>query len=184
MEIHEIFSKLSTQMLIGFMTHEDLSKYFDFLNLKGYKRMEEYHAKEEMKGYKKLHHYYISRYNKLIPETKFEAPEIIPAKWYEHTKQDVDINTKRTSVKEAFKKWVKWESDTLKLYQKMYSELVAHGEIETSLKIGKYIKNVSEELKRAQSMLINLESVDFAMDCILDVQQQLHDEFKEKVKEQ
>lgn len=180
MEVQEIFKTLSVHTIKGVMIHNDMSNMFDFLNLKGYKRLQEYRAKEEMKGLRKLNRYYISRYNRLIPFEKVETPEIIPVKWYEHTKQDVDTNTKRTSVKDAFKKWVDWEKETLDLYQKMYSELVAIGEIETSLKIGGFIKDVSMELERAESMKINLDSVDYAMDCILDVQQQLHDEFKTK----
>ena len=178
MEIHEIFSGLSNHLLIGYMIHESMSDYFDFLNLKGYTRLQEHRAKQEMKGYKKLHRYYTSRYNKLIPEVKFDAPEIIPANWFEHTKQDVDTNTKRTAVRDAFNRWVDWEKETKALYQQMYSELVALGEIDTSIEIGRYIQDVSKELEKAECMKINLESVDYAMDCILDEQQHYHDMYK------
>lgn len=180
MEIHEIFKELSTHSLIGSMVHDSYSHYFNFLNLKGYKRMEEYRSKEELKNYRRIHRYYISHYNKLIPEEKFEAPKVIPDDWYKHSKNEVDTNTKRNAVKTAFTKWVEWEKGTKDLYQKMYKELVDLGEVDSSLKVGSMIKDVSAELERAESMLINLQSVDFAMDCILDVQQQLHDEFKTK----
>ena len=180
MTVEEIFKGLSVHNLKGVMIHQNMSDYFDFLNLKGYKRLQEHRAKEEMKSYRKLHRYYLSKYNKLIPEDKFDAPEIIPADWYKHTKQEVDTNTKRTSVKTAFNKWVEWEKETLDLYQKMYSELVGLGEIETSLEIGKCIKNVSEELEKARSMKINLDSLDYAIDCIIDEQQYYHDLYKSK----
>lgn len=180
MEVNEIFKTLSTQSLKGAMIHDGYARYFNFLNLKGYKRMEEYRSKEEMKGYRRLHKYYISQYNKLIPEDKFESPNVIPEDWYKHTKKEVDMNTKRNAVKTAFTKWVEWEKETKALYQKMYKELVDLGEINASLEIGTYIQEVSDELERAESMLINLQSVDFSMDCILDVQQQIHDQYKKK----
>lgn len=180
MEVNEIFKELSTHALKGAMVHDGYARYFNFLNLKGYKRMEEYRSKQEMKGYRKIHRYYISHYNKLIPEDKFEAPSVVPEDWYKYSKKEVDTNTKRNAVKTAFTKWVNWEKKTKDLYQKMYKELVDIGEIDSSLEVGNMIKEVSSELERAESMLINLQSVDFAIDCILDVQQQLHDEFKAK----
>ena len=178
MDVFEIFKTLSSHMIKGVMIHQTYADYFDFLNLNGYKRLEEYHAKTEMKSYRKLHRYYINRYNRLIPEDQFEKPQIIPGNWYEHTKQDVDINTKRTAVKDAFTTWVSWESETKTLYQQMYKELVEIGEIDTSLKIGELIKDVSQELEDAQTMLINLESIDFSMDCILEEQAVYHDRYK------
>ena len=65
----------------------------------------------------------------------------------------------------------------------MYKELVEIGEIDSSLKIGDLVKDVSVELDKAQAMLINLQSIDFAMDCIVDEQQYYHDLFKNKKEE-
>ena len=62
----------------------------------------------------------------------------------------------------------------------MYKELVALGDIDASLEIGKYIKDVSEELEWVESKKINLGSVDYAIDCIVDEQKYYHDLYKDK----
>lgn len=182
MEIQEIFKELYQQNLKGFMLHHDYATMYDFLNLEGYKTLEEYRAKSEYEGLNKLIKYYISHYNRLIPDERVDPVDVIPADWYAHVKQDVDINTKRTAVKNGFEKWVEWEKQTKDLYQRMYKELVEIGEIDSSLFIGDCIKDVSHELEKAEYMHINLASVDYAIDCILDVQDQLHDEYAEKIK--
>ena len=51
MVIEEIFAKLKNHMLEGMVFHDQMSRYYDFLNLKGYKRCHEYHYFEETLGY-------------------------------------------------------------------------------------------------------------------------------------
>ena len=38
MTVDEIFSKLSGHMIKGLMIHDQMSDYYDFLSLRGYKR--------------------------------------------------------------------------------------------------------------------------------------------------
>ena len=47
MTVEEIFSKISQRMIGGLMFHEQMSNYYDFLNLRGYKKCHEYHYLEE-----------------------------------------------------------------------------------------------------------------------------------------
>lgn len=184
MELYVIFSRLSENILKGFLVHKGLSDYFDFLDLQGFKKMEEYIAKEKLRCNKKLHHYYISLFKKLIPDTVFETPDIIPDEWYDLTTDDLDEQAKSMAVAKAFEKWVSIEQDSLGLFQKMYSELVMAKEIEASLFVGQYISVMAENMERIKSLMINLSSVDYSLDCILEIQQQIHDEFKAKKKVQ
>lgn len=180
MTAEEIYQGLSERKLKGVMVHEYYTDYFNFLNLHGYKRMQEYHAKHEMKGFRKLHRYYIDHYNKLIPDTTFENEEYIPSSWYQYSRQDVDTNTKRNAVKEAFDKWEVWESETKKYYQQMYKELLEIGEVASAKKVCDMIQDVSEELKWVQRKRIDLMSADYSIDYILGEQKFYHDFYKKK----
>ena len=56
--------------------------------------------------------YYINHYNKLIPEVtnnSLTSSSILPNNWYNYTREDVDINTKRNAVKSGLEKYVHWE---------------------------------------------------------------------------
>lgn len=180
MTVEEIYQGLSERKLKGVMLHEYYTDYFNFLNLHGYKRMSEYHAKHEMKSFRKLHRYFIDHYNKLVPDIRFENEEIIPASWYQYKRQDVDTNTKKNAVKMAFEKWEKWEEETLKYYEKMYSELLDLDEIASAKRVGKMVKDVSHELKWVTRKKLDLASADYSISYILGEQKHYHDFYKSK----
>lgn len=176
----EVFQGLSERLIKGVMFHDYMVDYFDFLNLHGYKRMQEYHGKHEMKEFRKLHRYFIDHYNKLVPDVRFENEEYIPASWYQYTRQDVDINTKRNAVKSAFEKWETWEAETKKYYEQMYKELFDLGEYASATCVKKMIKDVSHELKWVQRKRLDLMSADYEMNYILGEQKYYHDFYKGK----
>jgi hypothetical protein len=147
MTVEEIFKNISSHTIKGVMVHEQMSDYYDFLNLHGYKRMHEYHMHCEMKSMRKLHRYFLNHFNRLIEEDVIENPDIIPSSWYRYTRQEVDVNTKRNAVKSGIEKWVAWEEETKDLYEKMYNELLSLGEVAAAKKISCFIHDVDCELK-------------------------------------
>ena len=182
MTCEEIFEKLSRHMIKGLMVHEQLANYYKFLNLSGYAYCHEYHFIEESVSYRKLCRYYISHYDKLIPESEFDNPEIIPESWYQHKRQDVDINTKRNAVKQGLSKWVDWEMKTKKLYSDMYKEVMENGNVDAACFIKELVKDVSKELKRASSYLLDKEAIDYDMSVIIQEQKCKKDYYKDKIK--
>ena len=180
LSVEEIYAELSAHMIKGIMFHEQMSNYYDFLNLHGYKRCHEYHCMAEMQGLRKLHRYYINHYNRLIPEKRVEDPEAIPANWLKYSRQDVDITTRRNAVKAGVEKWVEWETETKRLYQDMYKELMSLGEVASANTLAECVVDVDRELKYAQRKHITLMSVDYDADYIVMVQDDLHKEYKAK----
>ena len=181
MSVDEIFRELSSHITKGVMLHEQMSDYYDFLNLHGYKRCHEYHAKCEMKYLRKLHRYYINHYNRLIEEEPIQNPDAIPSSWYRYTRQEVDANTKRSAVKSGIEKWVAWEQETKTLYEKAYKDLMELGEVAAANKLSCYVHAVDKELKWAQRTHINLVTADYDIGYILGKQDYLHDWYKEKM---
>ena len=182
MTVEEIFKKLLAHQIKGVMTHEQLANYYDFMNLHGYKRCHEYHAKREFDDMRKLQRYYINHFNKLIEEERVNDPEIIPASWYKYTRQEVDASTKRQAVKTGVEKWVEWETETKRLYEDMYNELLDLGEVAAAQKIACFVCAVDKELKWAQRKHINLLASDYNISYILGEQDHLHDWYKKKMR--
>ena len=115
--VEEIYSNISAHMVKGLMIHDQMASYYYFLNLEGYGKCHEYHYWEESKNYLCLKKYYFKHHEKLIKEKSIENPQIIPSSWINYTKEQVDINTKRSSVKSGLEKWISWEEETKKLYE-------------------------------------------------------------------
>lgn len=176
-----IFKELSAHMVKGLMLHDQMADYYDFLNLHGYKRCHEYHAKCEMEGYRHLHRYYINHFHRLVEEDNVPNPDAIPASWYRYSRQEVDTGTKRTAVKAGIEKWVAWEKETKSFYERMYHELEEAGEIASANFLCGYIKAVDKELKWAERKHIDLATVDYDIGYIMGQQDHLHDWYMEKM---
>lgn len=166
-EENEIFSTMKARMLEGMVFHDEMSRYFDFLNLPGYRYRHRKHYEEETKGYQKLCEYYMNHFNKLIPTNPMDRPDIIPDSWYKYARTDVDAGTKRSAVKTAVEKWVEWETETKNIFEEMCGELLNNGEIASYEFLSRYVKDVDEELKEAYSHHIALETIGYDLSFIL-----------------
>lgn len=181
MTVDEIFKKISERKILGVMTHDYMVDYFHFLNLDGYKKMQEYHAEHEMKDFRHLHTFYINHYSKLVPDMEFERIDIIPSSWYEHVRSDVDTNTKRSAVKDAFIKWKEWEKETKKVYEQAYKELFDMGEILASVEVMKLIEDVNDEIKWVCKYCMDLANMDYSMSFIIGEQERFKKLYKDKL---
>jgi hypothetical protein len=181
MTTEEIFEKLSGHMIVGMMVHEQFANYYCFLNLDGYAKCHEYHFLEETKSYRKMCRYYIDHYNKLISESRFENPDIIPSMWYKHEKCDADAATKIGAIKSGLRKWIEWETDTKKLYECLYKDLYEHGEISGALFVSELVRDVDDELAGATKELLDKEAICFDMAQIIDSQDSMRRKYKKKI---
>lgn len=183
MTVNEIFSEVLNNILEGVMLHEQLANYFDFLNMHGFKRLHEYHYLDENINMRSVKRYYINHFNMLPPIETAENPNIIPANWYNYTRQQVDSATKKTAIKNGFTAWQAWETKSKKVYEKAYSDLCDIGEIAAACKIKELICDVDCELKGADRMHIKLEAIAYDLNTITLMQDKLHEKYKEKSKD-
>ena len=170
MTVEEIFARICNHMCEGVQFHNEMDQAFQFLGLWGYAKKQREHYYEESKAYKKLQHYYMSHYFRLLPAGEEDKKELIPASWYKYSASAVDIGTKRSAIKELYGKWIEWEKDTKKLYEEMYLELTNLREIAAAIQVEKLIKDVDDELHKAQKELLNLEAIEFDLTLIIDWQ--------------
>lgn len=182
MTVAEIYKTLSHQMITGLMIHEQLANYYDFLALAGYKRCHEYHYLAESIAYRKVCRYYTNHHNKIIEEVRIDVPEVVPSNWYKYDRQDVDMSTKKGAVKNGIVMWVDWERETKELYQNLYNELLALGEVASANFVASLICDVDHELKIAERHHLKLKSVDFDISMIIGVQDHLHKKYKKCTK--
>ena len=183
MTIEEIFSQIAAHMVEGLMMHSQMSDYFGFLGLKGYQECHKYHYFEENCNYRKISNYYLCHYNKLILEGSAKNPNIIPESWYKYTRQDVNTPTRKSSIQTGFEKWIKWERDTKKLYEKFYQELMILNEVASAIELKKYIVDVDYELAEAIQKELELKAIDYDMSLIVDLQKEKYEEYADKIKE-
>ena len=180
MIVEEIFSIIAAHMQEGLLVHKQLADIFSFLNLIGYQQCHEYHYFEESYNCRCLHNFYMEHYYKFIPIKEVNNPELIPSSWYKYTQFDVDVSTKRSTIRDMMKHWVDWEKSTKQLFQQMYKELYDIGEIAAASKIEEFLCDVTEELQDAEEKWLKLEAIGYDMGLIMDEQEALYKEYKDK----
>ena len=183
MTLEEIYSELSAHAIQGLMVHDQMISYYCFLNLKGYAKCHMYHFLEENQNYLKIKNYYLTHHQKLIREKQISDPKIIPTNWYAYERRDVDTTSKRNAVKTGLEKWIDWEKDTKKLYEKMYQELISLGAIADAKFLECFICDVNEELANAESLYIKKKAVDFDINSIMGDQDKKVKEYNKKIEE-
>lgn len=182
MTLDEIFSEISAHMVKGLMIHAQLADYYDFIGLCGYKKCHEYHYYTESIAFRDINSYFMSHHNRLIPYKPVENPNVIPKNWYSHERWDVDLNTRRNAVRDGVYKWVEWERETKKLYERMYKELLDINEIASAIKIQELISDVDYELVEAEKHYIEKEASGYDAVSIVEEQELFSKTYSKKIK--
>lgn len=178
MTVSEIFEKISTRQIEGMMLHNDMANYYDFLGLKGYKRMHEYHYLCESIGSRKTNRYFINNYDMMIKPVPVNSESHIPMIWFDYSRIDVEPDSKREAVKSSVDKWINWKHETMRHYEQLFAELMTINEVEASFYVHKLAKDARKELKYAKRLRICLKSVGYDLDAIIESQNELHEYFK------
>lgn len=160
-DVAAIFADISAHQIKGLMIHSQLADYYRFLGLDKYADCHEHRYNDEICGWRMISRYYVEHYNYLIAEKQIDNPNIIPADWYGVARQDVDASTKRRAVEYGLRHWVEWETETKKLYEEAFAELLALGEGAAAMRIKKCMCAVDYELVEAQKYMLNKKAVDY-----------------------
>lgn len=182
MSINEILSSLSTHMIQGTMVHEQLMNCYLFLGLEGYAACHEYHYLSESKGRIKLCKYAARHFSTVIKSGKVSDPEIIPSSWFDTYRENVNSQARKEAMRAALNEWLKWEEETLALYEECYSELLSNTKPSFSEFLVPYIKDVDEELAFIKEEILHKTAMDFDIVSILEEQDTYKKKFKKLMK--
>ena len=167
----ELFTTLSNHMLKGLMLHAQWADMFQFLNMKGFSRQQERRFEDESRAMRRMHDFAITHCNKLINDTGLKVDEI-PANWFEHTRFEVDNNTRKNYTKQIFKKWHDWETETKQMYETTLKTLADNGKIADWNMVNELLRDVDYELQQLTQQILDYESMDWDMEYLLYVQPQ------------
>lgn len=181
--VEAIFSEINARMIAALMFHDQMSDYFDFLGMKGYKRLHEYQYFSESLERKKLNQYYINRHNKLIPNAYSGQVSMIPDSWLTANRISVGKSTKQKGIEDGFNQYHEWEADTKSIYEHYSSRLRELGAVADAIMVERLVEDVDKELKKLEGIIVDLISSGYDMVYITESQQGIHDKYKSKLHE-
>lgn len=179
--VESIFSEINARMIAALMFHDQMSDYFDFLGMKGYKRLHEYQYFSESMERKKINQYYINHHNKLIPNTYSGQVSMIPENWQTANRISVGKSTKQKGIEDGFNQYHDWEAETKFLYEHYSSRLREMGAVADAIMVEKLVEDVDNELKKLEKIIVDLISSGYDMVYITESQQRIHDKYKAKM---
>lgn len=178
--VEEIYAEINARMIAALMFHSQMADYFDFLGLRGYKRLHEYQYVSEGKERCELNRYYINHHNRMIPDRYEGSVQMIPEGWKNANRISVGKSTKQKAVEDGFNEYRQWESDTKALYEKYAVTLRDDGHIADALRVEMLVDDVDGEMKCLERMLVDLISAGYDMVYIVESQNSIHDRYKRK----
>ena len=181
--VESTFSEINARMIAALMFHDQMADYFDFLGMKGYKRLHEYQYFTESLERKKLNPYYINHHNKLIPDIYSGQVTMIPENWQTANRISVGKSTKQKGIEDGFNQYHEWESETKNLYEHYSSRLREMGAVADAIMVEKLVEDVNSELKKLERIIVDLISSGYDMVYITESQQRIHDKYKAKLHE-
>lgn len=181
--VEAIYSEINARMISALMFHNQMSDYFDFLGMKGYKILHEYQYFMESLERKKLNQYYINHHNKLIPDVYTGQVSMIPENWQTANRISVGKSTKQKSIEDGFNQYHEWESETKSLYEHYSSRLREMGAVSDAIMAEELVKDVDGELKSLERIIVDLISCGYDMVYITESQNGIHDKYKSKMRE-
>ena len=182
MDERALYSEIERHMVKGIMFHNDMSDYFNFIGLHGFKRIHEYQFYDEEIGRRKLCRKVLDMHNILIPHNKVEIEKYIPDDWYNYTRMDIDDSVIPKFVKNAWMMYKHWEEETKDLYTGIAYAFYEKGMLCDYELIKEYLHDVQIELKKIYRMCERLNIIAYDVVGISEMQDKIHDEYKSKLK--
>ena len=175
-------SEISDRLVQALMFHDQMTDYFDFLGLHGFKRMHEYRYFRENAEMRGVHRYFLNHYNELLNDNKDRADDYIPMAWRGVNRMDVNEQVRKDSVKNSMENWRTWESDSKKFYEMKVGSLKDLREFACADKVMGIVRGVDKELKCIDRLMLELKAVGYDMSVIIDMQKRLHDKYEKKLR--
>lgn len=182
MDCGQLYGELNKRMTTALMFHSEMSDYFNFMGLHGFKRMHEYQYFNESIGKRKLNRTYLDLHNMLISERGHEKVEVIPEDWYKHTRMDIDDSIVSKHTRLALKTYMEWEEETKQLLEDICHVMLDRGKITDYKVMACYLEDVTCELKKIYRLIEELNNVAYDVLYIMEKQKEIHDCYKEKMK--
>lgn len=165
-----VFRTIVTRQTEALMFHDSMIDLFEFLGLEGYKAMHEHQYFSESAERRVIKEYYIETQDKLVELDHLTDPRVVPEEWSRYTRFDVTPQVRKSSVEKAFEEYDQWECDTKDIYESCAKQLLEAGCLAEYDKVMELIRDVTDEIRTLELMLIDLRSVSFDAVHIADLQ--------------
>lgn len=180
----EIFETIVSHLTKGVMFHDKMIDLYGFLGLYGFKKMHEYQYYSESMNRRKAKCYVLEHMNLLImDEPDEEGLNFIPQSWYTYTRHDITPEARKQYLYPSFQGYKQWEEETKELLSYCANELMYMGQMSDFNEIMSMVDDVEDELRKLEEVMLKMQSVDWDMQYVMDMQEEICTEYEQKLEE-
>lgn len=176
----DVYSAINVRQITALMFHDEMADFFDFLGLRGFKRMHEYQYFVESAEHRALRRYYLNHHEKILPDEEVDPISVIPDDWCKYSRMDVTPAVRKQAVQRALEQYRAWECETKEMYERCAYYLFSWQKIADFNKVNDLIRDVDCELKYLTRLCLELKAVDYDPMYIASIQDHYHDKYKKK----
>ena len=166
----EVFNQISNRLVEATMMHSELGDLFAYLGLDGFAKTQDYQFLSENYERQLVNRYAICHLGYVINNEDVRGSKYIPGELNGVSRIGVNVLDKKDMTRYAVETWVNWETETKELYGNWYVDLCDNHSISSSLFVDGLVRDVDDELKRANDILVKLKNVNYEMNDIVLMQ--------------
>lgn len=179
----EIFEKVLDRKKTATELHHKFMMIFAYLNMKGFKKMQEYRFLDETDELFDLEKHYMKKHGKLYCP-KDENLDVNPYSIMQmEDRLAIPVEKKRAIIKWCFDEWKKWECETKDCLEDYICLLEEEGHIDDVHELEEELHDVDKEIKHLEKYLIKFNDVDWCIKYLYDKQHYIKEKYKEKIEE-
>ena len=162
----ELLQKISDRFNVAVTFHNEQSQLFTILSLQGFSELHNYQHLDELLTLKRLKTYIIRTFGEAPPDFIPEDAGILKPLLNGRNRQQIKHSERIEIVKQAWKSYSEWETETLSEYSAIAKKLHDSGEIASYEYVSTIVRDVSEELKRVNDTITAMENHNWDMSQI------------------
>ena len=180
----EVFNQISNRLVEATMMHSELGDLFAYLGLDGFAKTQDYQFLSENYERQLVNRYAIYHLGYVVSNGGVRGSKYIPSELNGVSRVDVNVLDKKDMTRYAVETWVNWETETKELYGNWYVDLCDNHCISSSLFVDGLVRDVDDELKRANEILVELKNVNFEMRDIVLIQEKYEREYDKMLRKE
>lgn len=179
----DVLSSVNDRYQTAAAFHKESSDLFYFLGLRGYATLHKYQFLDETLAGRRVKKYIIDHCNSIPVDSPPDDVNLIRPLVAEKDldRFSIDQPTMKEIITEAMQSYRGWEERTKTKYEEYAKSILGEGDISAYIFMMSIVQDVSDELVRVNSIILDLQGTDYDPVHIAELQPDLEAEYGAKI---
>lgn len=155
--------------------HCSAKNMYDFINMRGHKRIHECKAVKKFCAISKLERFAINYLGVIIPDVEVEKSNTIPRNMMNTSRESVDENMIKNAFKDCYAAWMKLQMENKKLYEDIWYKAVENHETALASYVKCMLEKEECKIKELNRCYMDMKAINWDVAMIMLKEESIHD---------